>query len=226
VLNRLEVVKVTSEEKSHLDDKERQNLPLDYQQTTQYIQMLTNIRFLPLTLLPGVAAAAVNLLANFKSPESAIAVGLIGLSTTFGIILYDLHNTALHDAAVHRAKRIERSLMLPSFSKEKAGGLYNERPDRLEVVQDPRLVKSRSLSVRQDQFVAVIYGVAIGGWVHVIVYSSLRALLGGLPSRPVFHLISLLALVVVTAICVWKIPQVMERNRPAQPDDNRGSTEN
>jgi hypothetical protein len=118
----LGVVKVTTEEKSHPDADQSQNLRLDYQQTMQYLQMLTNIRFLPLTLLPGVAGFAVSALINTKgSPESVLAVGIVGVGASAGIILCDMHNTALYNAAVHRAKRIEKSLGLPPSTKGKPG---------------------------------------------------------------------------------------------------------
>ena len=121
-------------DKSHLDEQQRTELRLDYQQTMQYIQMLTNIRFLPLTLLPGLTAAAVTVLTRFDNPRTALVVALMGLFVSVMIILYDLQNTALHDAAVYRAKSIERSLRLPPFTKHKqVGGLFNESPQRIAV---------------------------------------------------------------------------------------------
>jgi hypothetical protein len=219
----LEEVRVASEDNAHLDYRQRENLRLDYVQTSQYLQMLTNIRFLPLTVLPGAAAAAVTVLTTSKKPEAGLAVGLVGMLASIGIILFDLHNTALRDAAVRRAQRIEISLGLPPFAKEKAGGLYNERPDSLEVFADRRLMKSRTLTVRQDMAVAVVYGVAIGAWAHVLVHSSLRMLLGGSSSASTTPLASMLALVVVTAISVWTIPRIIERNRAEWPDEHGGS---
>jgi hypothetical protein len=188
----LEEVRVASEDNAHLDYRQRETLRLDYEQTSQYLQMLTNLRFLPLTVLPGAAAAAVTVLTTSKKPEAGLAVGLVGMLASIGIILFDLHNTALRDAAVRRAQRIEISLGLPPFAKEKAGGLYNERPDSLEVFADRRLMKSRTLTVMA---VAVVYGVAIGAWAHVLVHSSLRMLLGGSSSASTTPLASMLALV-------------------------------
>jgi hypothetical protein len=217
------VGKLASEDNDHLDYRQRENLRLDYEQTGQYLQMLTNIRYLPLTILPGTAAAAVTVLTTSKKPEAGLAVGLVGMLASIGIILFDLHNTALRDAAVRRAQRIEVSLGLPPLAKtEKSGGLYNESPDGLEVFHYQRPTKSRSLTVRQDIAVAVVYGVAIGAWAHVLVHSSLSMLLSGSSSVPTTPIASLLALVVVTAVSAWTIPRIIERNRAELSDENGG----
>jgi hypothetical protein len=210
----------------HFDYRQRENLRLDYEQTGQYLQMLTNIRYLPLTIVPGIAAGAITVLSSSKKPEAGLAVGLVGMLATIGIILFDLHNTALRDAAVRRAQRIEVSLGLAPFAGEKAGGLYNESPDGLEVLPDRRPTKSRSLTVQQDMAVAVVYGVAIGAWAHVLVHSSLSMLLGGSSTAPTTPLASLLALVVVTAISVWAISRIIERNRIDGQDEPGGGGSN
>ena len=216
----LGVVKVTTEEKTHPDADQSQNLRLDYQQTMQYLQMLTNIRFLPLTLLPGVAGFAVSALINTKgSPESVLAVGIVGVGASAGIILYDMHNTALYNAAVHRAKRIEKSLGLPPSTKGKPGGLFNERPDRLEAAQGSGGMRFSPLTMQQDLAVAAIYGVVIGAWMHIIVHASLGVFLGksqiALATTPV---VSILTLVGVTVVFIWRVPQILERSR-AEPQD-------
>jgi hypothetical protein len=214
------VVRVTDGDKSHLDDQQRTELRLDYQQTMQYIQMLTNIRFLPLTLLPGLTGAAVTILTRFDNPRTALAVGLMGLFVSVMIILYDIQNTALHDAAVYRAKSIESSLRLPPFTKHKqAGGLFNESPQRIAVAQ--RRQTKNPLVVRNKNIVAVVYGVVIGGWVHVIVHASTRSLpTGWQPSEIVTDLVSLLAAVVVVALTVLRLPRIVEHNEPEPLDEH------
>jgi hypothetical protein len=210
----LEVVTVTPEDKSQLDDQQRTELRLDYQQTQQYIQLLTNIRFLPLTLLPGLTGAAVTILTRFDNPRTALAVGLMGLFASLGLILYDLHNTALQAAAVHRAKGIERSLGLAPFTKHKqAGGLFNESPDRITVAQ-PKLSK-KPWKLRTVSIVALVYGVVVGGWVHVIVHASSRSLpTGWQPSELATDLVSILAAVVVASLTILRLPQIVEHNEP------------
>lgn len=214
------MVTLTAEEESHPDANQGQNLRLDYQQTMQYLQMLTNIRFLPLTLLPGIAGLAVSALVNTKgSPESVLAVGIVGVGASAGIILYDMHNTALYNAAVHRAKRIEKSLGLPPTTKGKPGGLFNERPDRLEAAQGSSGMRFSPLTMQQDLAVAAIYGVVIGAWMHIIVHASLGVFLGksqiALATTPV---VSILTLVGVTVVFIWRVPQMLERSR-AEPQD-------
>ena len=209
---------MTDGDKSQLDEQQRTELRLDYQQTMQYIQMLTNIRFLPLTLLPGLTGAAVTVLTRFDNPRTALIVGLMGLFVSLGIILYDIHNTALHDAAVYRAKGIERSLTLAPFTKHKeSGGLFNESPEHIAVTQ-PKVGK-RPLLVRNKGIVAVVYGVVVGGWVHIIVHASTRSLpTGWQPSEVVTDLVSILAAVVVASLTVLRIPRILEENEPEALD--------
>ena len=214
---------MTPEDKSQLDDEQRAKLTLDYQQTTQYIQLLTNIRFLPLTLLPGLTGAAVTILTKFDNPRTALIVGIMGLVVSLGIIFYDLHNSALHDAAVYRAKGIERSLRLAAFAKhEKAGGLFNERPDHIAVTkQQP---SKKPLVLPKVRIVALVYGVVVGGWVHVIVHAATRALPAGWqPSEVATDLVSLLAAVVVAALAILRLPRIMEHNELEAPDEASGT---
>ena len=52
--------------------------------------MLANVRFVPLTLLPGFAVLAVNVLTNLNSPETALVVGFIGMCVSIGLAIHDL----------------------------------------------------------------------------------------------------------------------------------------
>ena len=214
---------MTPEDKSQLDDQQRAQLSLDYQQTSQYIQLLTNIRFLPLTLLPGLTGAAVTILTRFDNPRTALTVGLMGLFGSLGLILFDVHNTALRDAAVHRAKGIERSLRLATFAKHaQAGGLFNESPDRIAVTE-PKPSK-KPLVLRNVRIVALVYGVVVGGWMHVIVHSLSRSLPAGWqPSELTTDLISLLAGVVVASLTILRLPRIIDHNEPEPSDEHSGT---
>jgi hypothetical protein len=91
------------------------------------------------------------------------------LTVTLGIVFYEMRNTVLYDAAIHRAKWLEVSLGLPILTHGKQrGGLFNERPAR------PRLFLT--LEVWHDQALALVYGAALGGWVYIVVKSSLSLL--------------------------------------------------
>jgi hypothetical protein len=94
---------------------------LDYQVTHDLVKMLTDIRFRLLTILPPIAAASVALVSSQTvglSPFSMFAVGLLGFFLTLGIILYDLRNSDLYNACVHRAKILEGVMRFVRSGKE------------------------------------------------------------------------------------------------------------
>ena len=83
---------------------------LDYQVTQDLVKMHTDIRFRLLSILPPIAAASVALVSAQTvglSPFSMVAVGLMGFFLTLGFVLYDLRNSDLYNACVHRAKILE-----------------------------------------------------------------------------------------------------------------------
>jgi hypothetical protein len=52
-----------------------------------------------------------------RSPSATSAlVAVLGLTALFGIVMYDLQNTQFHDAAIHRAKELEKMLALSRLS--------------------------------------------------------------------------------------------------------------
>jgi hypothetical protein len=106
-------------------------LRLDYGETTQLLRALTEVRFRLLAFVPTIAGAAIAFLAHPSSAAELIAVGLVGLAATLGIFMYELRNTQLYDAALHRVRFLEQRLALPSaLGGEATGGLYSERPSR------------------------------------------------------------------------------------------------
>lgn len=205
---------MTEEDESRLEEQQRAQLMLDYQQTTTFINTLNSTRLVPLTLLPGLTAAAISVFTRFDNPRTAIVLGLIGLFASFGLIFHDIQNTAQHSAAVYRAKALERSLKLPAFAKDKqAGGLFNENPNRI-VLTEPTSYK-KPLVMRHKHFISVIYGVVIGGWAHVIVHSSTRSLPSGWqPPDVAIDLISLVVAVAVAAVTIRRLSRVIEHNEP------------
>jgi hypothetical protein len=108
-------------------------LKLDYEQTCEQIRAFTDIRFKLLAFVPTLTGAAIALLgkSNDNDPWTVLAVGLLGLFVTIGIVFYEIRNTVLYDAAIHRAKWLEVSLELPILAHGKPyGGTFNERPSR------------------------------------------------------------------------------------------------
>src|SRR5689334_1178958 len=93
-----------------MDEADR--LRLDYEQTTQLMRTLADIRFRLLAFVPTVAGATVALFSRPRSAAELLAIGLLGLFATIGILLYELRNSQILDAVVHRATALERRLEL------------------------------------------------------------------------------------------------------------------
>jgi hypothetical protein len=145
-------------------------LSADYEQTTSLIATLTDVRFKLLAFVPTISGAAIAVLGNRRSTAELLAVGLLGLTATLGIVFYELRNTQLYDYAVHRAKKLEQRLQFVSISDEtRAGGLFSERPDRTFRIFG-------LATVWHDRGLALVYGAAIGGWSYVVAWGALRAL--------------------------------------------------
>jgi hypothetical protein len=143
-------------------------LRLDYDQTTQLLRLLTDVRFRLLAFVPAITGTAVALLSRGVRPAELIAVGAVGLSATVGVVVYELRNTQIYDYAVNRAKVLERELGMRSvFDAAHPGGLFAERPGR-----DIRLL---GFAVGHDRGLAVVYGAAVGGWSYIVAWGALRS---------------------------------------------------
>lgn len=155
------------------------NLRLDYEQTCQQIRILTDVRFKLLAFVPTLTGVAVALLEKSVTAQIALAVSLLGLLVTLGIVIYDLRNTTIYDASIHRAKWLEVKLGLPVLTRqmlsqekqELLGGLFNERPSRKNL---PKLFNK--LELWHDLALALVYGVSFGGWAFILFYSVLTLL--------------------------------------------------
>lgn len=135
-------------------------LRLDYDQTTELLRTLTDVRFKLLAFVPTISGAAVGLLGRAHSAAELLAVGSLGLVATLGIVLYEVSNTQLYDYAVARAEALEARLGL---------GLFSERPGHR--------VRIFGLAVGgHDRGLALVYSAAIGGWGYLVGWGALRAL--------------------------------------------------
>lgn len=152
-------------------------LRLDYDQTTDLLRLLTDVRFRLLAFVPTISGAGVALLSRGGSSAERIAVGALGLCATLGIVLYELRNTQVYDYALHRAKELEARLGVASvFRPGSVGGLFSERPGRT--------VKVFGLAVAgHDRGLALVYGAAVGGWTYIATWGTLHALGVGQPQR-------------------------------------------
>jgi hypothetical protein len=162
---------------------------LDYMQTGDQIKMLTDIRFKLLAFVPPIVGAGVTLLSSKVASTAADhiligSIGVLGFMLTLGIVLYDLRNSQLYNAQVHRAKVLEQILGCIGSGKEKlwptpstgggkaygisgahqvkeTGGVHTQRAIALDSFLRQRISHGPALSL--------VYGVALGAWVFPIV---------------------------------------------------------
>jgi hypothetical protein len=144
-------------------------LRLDYDQTTQLMRALMDVRFKLLAFIPTIAGATVALFGKPRPAVELLAVGLLGLIATLGIFVYELRNTQIFDALLVRAVELERLLGLRSFFGGGRGGLFGERPGHTV-----RLLGL--LPVGQHRGLALVYGAAISGWSYLVAWGGLKAL--------------------------------------------------
>jgi hypothetical protein len=147
----------------------RELLRLDYEHTTDLVRWLTDIRFKLVAFVPTIAGAAVGFLSAGGSAAQLVGVGLLGFVATTGVLVYELRNTQLYDAAVHRAMVLEDRLGFTSVrSDEGTGGPFSERPSRSVRVLD-------FVTVWHDRGLALVYAAALAGWGYLLGWGVLRA---------------------------------------------------
>jgi hypothetical protein len=119
--------------------------------------------------VPTISGAAVAVLGRSRG-DALLAVGLLGLVATLGVLLYELRNTQIYDYALQRAKELEARLELASiFHPSAPGGLFAERPGR-------SLRVFGITAAAHDRGLALVYGAALGGWAYLVAWGALRAL--------------------------------------------------
>ncbi len=185
-------------------------LRLDYEQTTQLMRTLTDIRFKLLAFVPTIAGATVAFVGTPRASAELVAVGVLGLVSTLGIFLWELRNVQLLDGVVRRAEVLERRLGLASVLDGEAasGGMVGERPRQT-------LTLFGMLGVRHEHGLGLVYGAALGGWTYLVVWGLLKVLdIGG--ARTIGGVVGLIAGVVVYV----EVARFGTRARAAvQPDD-------
>lgn len=172
-------------------------LRLDYQQTTELLRGLTDVRFKLLALVPTLSGAAVAFVGHPSSAVELLSLGVLGLAATLGVLLYELRNSELHDYAIRRARSIEAALGLLSLGDgDERGGLFSERPDGT-------LRLFGLAAVDRDRGLALVYAAALAGWSYLVAWGLLRAVGLG-HARPVGAAIGAVAGLVVLAELVRK----------------------
>jgi hypothetical protein len=150
-------------------DDQLQLLRLDYDQTTDLIRTLTDVRFKLLAFVPTITGAAVALVGRGHSAAELLSVGSLGLTATVGIVIYELRNTQLHDYALRRAKELERRLGIGSIiDPNRPAGLYGEEPSG-------ELTLFGIATAAHDRGLALVYGVAVAGWSYLVAWGALHA---------------------------------------------------
>jgi hypothetical protein len=143
-------------------------LRLDYDQTTQYLRTLIDVRFKLLAFVPTVSGIAVAIVGQPRPAAELLGVGVLGLLATLGIFVYELRNTQISGTLVCRAE-LERQLQLPSsLGGQSSGGLYTERPG-ITVQLLGFLPVSHGLGL------ALVYSAAIAGWSYLVAWGGLKA---------------------------------------------------
>jgi len=145
-------------------------LRLDYDQTTDLLRTLTDVRFKLLAIVPTLSGAAVAFLSRGRPAGELLAVGLLGLAATLGVVLYEVRNTQVYDYAVRRAKELEARLGAVSiYGASGPGGLFTERPGRNVRVFGLALAG-------HERGLAIVYGAALAGWSYLVTWGALRTL--------------------------------------------------
>ncbi len=144
-------------------------LRLDYEQTTQYLRTLIDVRFRLLAFVPTVTGVAVAVIGQPRPAAELLGVGVLGLLATLGIFVYELRNTQISGTLIRRAAELERQLQLPSsLGAQRSGGLYTERPG-INIQLLGFLPVSHGLGL------ALVYSAAIAGWSYLVAWGGLRA---------------------------------------------------
>lgn len=166
-------------------------LRLDYDQTTQFIRELTDVRIKMLAFVPTISGAAVGLLGEPRPAAELIGVAMLGLVATLGIFVYELRNAQLYDAMIQRARELERLLAFSTVQGlQGAGGVLGVRPGRW---------------FAHDRGWALVYSAAIAGWSYLAAWGFLRWML--VDSAQTVAAVSGIAVGVVVAVGLERFKQ-------------------
>lgn len=138
-------------------------LQLDYDQTQQLLRTLTDIRFKLLAFVPTIAGASIGFFGRARPAAELMAIGLVGLVATLGILVYELRNSQTYAAAVDRARKLEQSLELGS------GGLLSDQPAGTGQLFGVLLIG-------RERGLGLVYGSAFAGWTYLVAWGGLGAL--------------------------------------------------
>ena len=173
---------VTSDTKTEQFDE----MKLDYEQTVSVIRMLTDARFKLLALVPTVSALGV-VIAKDRSLGDAIGIATIGAVATVGVLLYELRNSQLYGAAMHRAKTLEKRMSFERSNLDRPISQSRKEPSDRErdwwkggvFAERPRPLRLAVWNVKHDRALALVYAAAMTGWTYVLSSALLPIVLQG-----------------------------------------------
>jgi hypothetical protein len=143
--------------KERMDDDG--SLRLEYEAASQLLRGLTETRFKLLALVPTLAGAVVGFASAQKTGVALLAIGLLGLTATVGVLLYELRNGQIQDDVARRVQELEELLFPGKRLVRRAGTrVFGLVP------------ASQSLGV------ALVYGAAISGWCYLVCWGALRSI--------------------------------------------------
>lgn len=137
---------------------EETRLRLEYDNGSELLRGLTETRFRLLALVPTVAGSVVALVNGRQRAVELLAIGLLGLCASLGVLLYELRNGEIQSAVAQRVTEAERKL-------------FPHGP--LVVVPRSRLLGL--VPVSRTRALALVYGAALGGWGYLVAWGALRA---------------------------------------------------
>lgn len=142
-------------------------LRLEYDNGSELLRGLTETRFRLLSFVPTVAGAVVALINGPESAAGLLAIGLLGLCASVGVLLYELRNGEIQNAVAKRVVELER-VLLPHGP--------------LVAVPGSRLFGF--VPVSSTGAIALVYGAALGGWGYLVAWGALRAVGATGAARP------------------------------------------
>jgi len=150
------------------DDK----IKLDYERTAQYFFHLADVRFKLLALLPIVSGTALAIVPAHLEPPETLALGMLGLVVSAGLLLYDQRNSQIYNSLIGRLNLIEESLRLPAMRENKqVGGAFLDRPGG-----NRRRMLLGVLPANHGLGLDLIYSASIAAWLFVITRACLSLL--------------------------------------------------
>jgi hypothetical protein len=133
----------------------------EYERATTLFDDLTDVRFKLLALVPTISGTAVGLLRAGESAVTLLAVGILGLAATLGILVYELRNTATRIELLDRIRAIEPEVL----GRQLVGDPLADGPKLLGVI-----------GLRYGTGLALVYAAALAGWGYLVSWGALAAL--------------------------------------------------